>query len=185
MTLERSTKARLTTGIVLFLVLCAGVALGVALDRQLEARGVIGGEARSEGRKPGPDERRRGFDPRSRDSSRGPSEGRDSTRRRPSLIVEQVGLSEAQIDQADSVYWHYRSQMRALHEEFDEAYHSRYREIMAKSREEMLRILTAEQRVVYDSLLVEMRNRREQARQDTTGRSEGDRPDGRGGPRIP
>ena len=96
-----------------------------------------------------------------------------------------MGLSEEQTAKADSIYWHYRSQMRVLHEEFDEAYQSRYREIMRRSREDMLAILTPEQRVVYDSLLVELRNRREQAQPDTTGGSDGDRTEGRKRPRIP
>ena len=84
MTLESGTKARLTAATVLLLVLGAGVVLGVALDRQLEARGILSGEAdRREGR-PGFEDRRRGFDPRSRGPSRGPQEGRDSARGRPS-----------------------------------------------------------------------------------------------------
>jgi Spy/CpxP family protein refolding chaperone len=167
MTLERGTRARLTTAIVLFLVLGAGVILGVALDRQLEARGVIGAQERRPGGRLGEDSRRRGFDPRSRDPSRGPREGRDSTHRRPSLIVEQVGLSEEQRAQADSIYWLYRSRMRDLHEEFDTAYNSRFEEIMAQSREDMLSILTTEQRVVYDSLLSDWEGRREERRRDT------------------
>lgn len=167
MTLERGTRARLTTAVVLFLVLGAGVVLGVALDRQLEARGVIGAQEGRPDWRPGQDERRRGFDPRSRDPSRGSREGRDSTHRRPSLIVEQVGLSEVQRAQADSIYWLYRGRMGTLHEEFDSAYNSRFQEIMSKSREAMLAILTDEQRLVYDSLLSEWERGREERRQDS------------------
>jgi len=87
--------------------------------------------------------------------------------------------------QVDSIVGYYRTQMRDLHDEFDEAYNSRYREIMAKSREEILRILTAEQRVAYDSLLVEMRARREGSRRDSTEGSGDGGGEGRGGPRIP
>ncbi len=175
MTLQRSTRARLTTGIVLTLVLGAGVVLGVALDRQLEARAAAESEGfRRDGGRPGPDGRRWGPDQRGKNPERGPGEGRDSTRRRPSLIVEEVGLTEGQRAQADSIYWHYRAQMRALHEEFDEAYSTRYREIMAQSREDMLGILTPDQRVVYDSLLV-VWERRRQERQDSSSTNTGGR----------
>ncbi|MGD2122835.1 MAG: hypothetical protein PVJ76_13870, partial [Gemmatimonadota bacterium] len=153
--------------IVLLLVLGTGMVLGMALDRQLEARAVRGGQ---DWRPPAPqrtDSWRRGFDSRPRDSSRDPEESRDSIRRRPSLIVEQVGLSEEQEAQADSIFWLYRSRMRALHEEFDAAYSSRFEEIMAQSREDMLSILTAEQRLVYDSLLSEWDHRIEERRQDS------------------
>ncbi len=103
MTLERSTRARLTTALVLFLVLASGVVLGMALDRQLEGRAADGGGfQRPEGR-PGMEGRSRGFDPRSGDSPRDPSQPRDSSQRRPSLIVEQVGLSEVQKQQVDSI----------------------------------------------------------------------------------
>ena len=167
MSLERGTRARLATAVVLLLVLGAGVVLGVALDRQLEARGVIGTQDRRPGGRQGENDWRRGFDPRGRDPARGPREGRDSTHRRPSLVVEQVGLSEDQQARADSIYWLYRDKMRDLHQEFDQEYNSRFREIMAQSREDMLSILTTEQRVTYDSLLAEWDRRREERRQDT------------------
>ena len=144
MTLERGTRARLTTAIGPFPGLGAGVVLGVALDRQLEARGSWRGGIQS------PDGRRgtdlaQGFRfPASRDSSRGPSEPRDSTQRRPPMIMDQVGLSEAQKEKVDSIVGFYRGQMRALHDEFDEAYTTRYREIRAAEPEEMLGILTTE-----------------------------------------
>ncbi len=174
MTLERSTRARLTTALVLFLVLGSGVALGVALDRQLEARGITGAEANRPGGRPGTNDRRRGFDPRSWDSSRGPSEGRDSTRRRPPMIVDQVGLSEVQKEQVDSIVGFYRGQMRALHEEFDEAYMTRYRELNQQARDEVRAVLTEEQRMAYDSLQAEWALRR-QERRDSASESGGDR----------
>ncbi len=163
MTLERSTVARLTTAAVLLLVLGAGVVLGIALDRQLGARGVTELDAAGPVARPGQEGRRRGFDPR----ARGPGEERDSTRRRPSLIVEEVGLSEEQRAQADSIYWLYRGRMRALHEEFDAAYTSRFEEIMSQSREDMLSILTVEQRATYDSLLSVWDQRRRGGDQDS------------------
>lgn len=180
MALRGGTGARFTTAVVLFLVLGSGVVLGVALDRQLEARDMAREEfSRSDGR-PGPENRSRGFDPRSREFSRDHSQARDSAQRRPSLIVEQVGLTEVQQAQADSIFWHYRGQMRALHEEFDEAYNTRYREIMVRSREDMLGILTADQRVVYDSLLADWAQRRQERRADSAQGESGGRPDDRG-----
>ena len=178
MTLERGTRARLTAAFVLLLVLGSGVVLGVALDRQLEARTASGREFRRPPVRSGMDPRGRGFEPRSGDSSRGPSEPRDSARGRPDLIVDLVGLSDVQKAQTDSIYWHYQGQMRALHEEFDSAYSSRYREIMSESREAMISILSAEQRVVYDSLLVDWNRRRQERRQDSvppTGSDRGQR----------
>jgi Spy/CpxP family protein refolding chaperone len=81
--------------------------------------------------------------------------------------VDLVGLSDVQRAQTDSIYRYYQLEMRALHEEFDATYSSRYREIMSESREAMLGILTAEQRVVYDSLLVDWERRRQERRQDS------------------
>jgi len=173
-TLERSTRARLTTALVLFLVLASGVVLGVALDRRLEARGVIGEEVRRAEGRPDMEGRARGFDPRSGDSSRDPSHARDPSQRRPSLIVEQVGLSEAQKEQVDSIVGYYRAQMRDLHDEFDEAYMDRYRELSRKSREDVMAILTVEQRTVYDSLRAEWESRRQEWRQDSISGDEGE-----------
>ena len=169
MTLERSTRARITTALVLFLVLAAGIVLGVALDRRLEARDVIGEDLRRPRGRPDMEGRSRGFDPRSRDSSQfhNPYQPGESSQRRSSLIVEQVGLSEAQKEQVDSIVVYYRAQMRSLHDEFDEAYMTRYREIMQMTRDEIKAILTAEQRMAYDSLLVERDRRRVEWLQDS------------------
>jgi hypothetical protein len=174
MTLERTTKARLTTATVLLLVLGAGVVLGVALDRQLEARRLASQETRRPDGRPGMDARSRGFDSRSRDSSRDSSQARDPSQRRPSLIVEQVGLSDLQKEQVDSIVGYYRAQMRDLHEEFNEAYMDRYRELSRKSREDVMAILTVEQRTVYDSLRAEWEIRRQEWRQDSIPGNEGE-----------
>ncbi|NNM05808.1 MAG: hypothetical protein HKO65_12030 [Gemmatimonadetes bacterium] len=174
MTVARSVKARVTTGIVLALVLGAGVVLGVALDRFLEARATPSGDADGrDGRRQGPDGRRWGFDSRGRES-RGPSEGRDSTRRRPTMIVDQVGLAANQKEQVDSIVGYYRTQMRVLHEEFDEAYMTRYRELNRLAREDVRAVLTDEQRTAYDSLMAEWAQRR-QERQDSAAKAGGGR----------
>ncbi len=175
MTLERSTRARLTTALVLFLVLGSGVVWGVALDRRLGARGVIGEEARSPEGRPGMSGRSRGFDSRSGGSSRDPSQARNPSQRGPSLIVEQVGLSEVQKEQVDSIVGYYRAQMRSLHDEFDETYMNRFGELNRMVREEVRAILTVEQRTTYDSLQAEWERRRQDRRQDSVSNTGGRR----------
>ncbi len=176
MTLERSTRARITTALVLFLVLAAGIVLGVALDRRLETKDVL---RRPSGR-PDVEGRSRGFDPRSRDSSQShtPFQPGDSSQRRRSLIVEQVGLSEAQKEQVDSIVGFYRARMRTLHDEFDEAYMTRFREITQTTRKEIEAILTVEQQVAYDSLVADWDRRREVRRQDSISDTGGRRDEG-------
>ena len=152
MSMERKTMTRLTTALVLFLVLGTGFVLGLAVDRGLEAAGRpdrASGEARWD---------RRG---------RGPGDRPDSVpSRRRSFLWEQVGLTEAQRAQVDSIVYRYRSEMRALHEEFDQAYMPRYHGVLEESREAIRAILTPEQRIQYDSLLVEHDRRMEERRQD-------------------
>ena len=120
---------------------------------------------------------------RSRDSARSPSRG--PSQRGSSLLVEQVGLSEGQLDQVDSIMRFYGGQMRVLHEEFDEAYNTRYREIQTASREAVRGVLTAEQLVVYDSIRAGWQRRREERREDSTGSARPQQGDGGHGPRIP
>jgi hypothetical protein len=100
-------------------------------------------------------------------------------------LVEQVGLSETQVEQVDSVMRYYRGEMRALHEEFDQAYSSRYRELQTASREAVRAILTVEQLVVYDSIRAEWRERWEGNRLDSVGGGERGRSDGSKKPRFP
>jgi Spy/CpxP family protein refolding chaperone len=90
------------------------------------------------------------------------------------MIVDQVGLSEVQKEQVDSIVGFYRGQMRALHEEFDEAYMTRYRELNQQARDEVRAVLTEEQRMAYDSLQAEWALRR-QERRDSASESGGDR----------
>lgn len=158
MSMERGVRARLTTALVLFLVLAAGGVLGVAVDRRLEATGVPS-ESDREGptARSGP-ERARGPDDRSRDSAR-----------RRSLIVEQVGLSDEQKTRVDSIVGYYRGRMQALHEEFDATYMSRYTEILESTRNDIRGVLSEAQRAAYDSLLADRDQRTEQRRRDSIG----------------
>jgi len=84
-------------------------------------------------------------------------------------LVEQVGLSEGQLTQLDSIMRFYGGQMRALHEEFDEAYNTRYRDLQTASRDAVRGVLTSEQLLVYDSIRAEWQSRREERREDSTG----------------
>ena len=157
MTVERSTRTRLTTGLILALVLATGVALGMAFGPSLL----------SEGSSAEVQTRRGGVDSRSDRSQEG------SQRRRP-LIVEQVGLSPEQKTQVDSIVFSHRARMRELQEEFDQAYMPRYGAIQEETREAIRGLLTSEQRVAYDSLLAEHDRRRQERReQDSTSGSRG------------
>jgi len=158
MTLERKARTRLTTALVLLLVLGAGGVLGAALDRQLVAKGATGVEFRHPDLEADAD--RRGREPG--DRSRG-----EGMERRGPLLVEQVGLSELQKTQVDSVVTYYRRQMRTLHDEFNEDYMARSRELVQNTRNDLRSLLTSEQRAAYDSLLVESDTRWSQRRDDS------------------
>ncbi len=154
MSLDRSVRTRLFTALVLLLVLGSGFVMGMALDRQLLEGGLTGGEALgSGGRGPGSENRRREPPPP------------DSANRGRPLLVEQVGLSEEQKTRVDSIVAFYQDRMRTLHEEFDEAYSTRYREILAETRDSLRRVLTDQQRAAYDSILVAYDRRMEERRQ--------------------
>jgi len=171
MSMEKGTRTRLATILILFLVLATGSVLGVAVDRRLEARGTSASEASRErnGR------RSSGGDTASQGGDR-------SSSTRSNLLVEQVGLSETQHDQVDSIISEYRRQMRALHDEVEakvetkirEAYQPRYRVLLSAVREELKGVLTEDQRMAYDSLLVEYdRGREERRSQDSITDSRG------------
>ena len=183
MTLEKGTRTRLATASVLMLVLAAGVVLGIAADRQLEARNASGAAARWPRPSVGGDRGGRGTGDRSRDPSRNPTW--NPSQRGSSLLVEQVGLSEGQLTQLDSIMSFYGGQMRDLHQEFDEAYNTRYRDIQTASREAVRGILTAEQLVVYDSIRGEWQRWREERREDSTGSARPQQGDSGRGPPIP
>jgi hypothetical protein len=82
--------------------------------------------------------------------------------------VEEVGLSQVQHEQVDSIFWHFRADMRSLHEEFDREYSARYREIIDATQEAFRSILNAQQQVAYDSLLAERSQRRGDRNTDST-----------------
>jgi Spy/CpxP family protein refolding chaperone len=157
MRMERSTRTRLTTILILFLVLVAGSALGIAVDRRLEARATgRQGEWRGSGQE------------RAGDTRTGGERQGDEPSGRGRLIVEQVGLTEAQKAQVDSIVAHYRREMRDLQEELQTelqaAYMPRYRGLVEQTRVEIKSLLTPQQVSMYDSLLVEHDQRRGERR---------------------
>ena len=145
MSMEQGTRTRLATILILFLILATGAVLGIALDRRIEARSPSASEA----------------------SPQDEAEGEESPRRR-SLIVEQVGLSPEQKAKVDSIVAHYRQEMRDLQDELQaelqQAYTPRYRGLLEETREEIKGVLTPDQRMEYDSLLVEHDRRRDERR---------------------
>jgi Spy/CpxP family protein refolding chaperone len=154
MSMEKGTRTRFATLLILLLVLATGSVLGIAVDRRLQARGYTTERVRGESSR------------RSRDSSRSDQQAdSSSTRSRRGLLVEQVGLSEAQQTQIDSIVAHYRQRMRELQEELEvelrQAYQPRYRGLLEKTRENIKAVLTPEQGAVYDSILADYDRRRE------------------------
>jgi hypothetical protein len=157
MRMERSTRTRLATILILFLVLVTGSVLGIAEERQLEARAVgRRGDWRGSG------------EARAGETRSGAERQGDEPSGRGRLIVEQVGLTEAQKAQVDSIVAHYRREMRDLQEELQtelqEAYTPRYRGLIEETRVEIKSILTPQQITVYDSLLAEHDQRRGERR---------------------
>jgi hypothetical protein len=89
------------------------------------------------------------------------------------MIVDQVGLDEEQNEKVDSIVQYYRTRMKDLHDEFDEAYMTRYREIMDLTRTEIIQVLTPSQRLAYDSLREEWARKWQERRPDTIPSGEG------------
>ena len=71
--------------------------------------------------------------------------------RRRGLIVDGVGLSAVQRTSVDSLVVYHRQRMSALDTEF----RPRYRTVITDLREEIMLVLTIDQRVTYDVLLAE------------------------------
>ena len=157
MSLQPVMKTRLATILILLLVLVSGSVLGIALDRSLEARAAAAGNESGEA-----------GSRRSGGTRAEGEEGQNPERRR--LIVEQVGLSEAQKAEVDSIVTHYRREMRVLQDELQAelqaAFTPRYRGLLEETREQIKGVLDPDQRVVYDSLLVEHDRRRAEQRRE-------------------
>lgn len=141
-------RARLATAAILLLVFASGALVGMALDGGAEASPATAtteGEAVSE--EPEQPERR----------------GR---------IFDQVNPSPEQKAKMDSIVVFHRERMRALNEEFREAYYPRFYGLIDEARVRIKQEMTAEQAAKYDSLLAEFdrKNRNEEGRLPFRGR---------------
>lgn len=136
--MKKRTHARLITVVVLALVFFSGALVGRAWDEQVAetAPGPVA-EEQEDGR-----------------------EGRRRTR-----MYEQVGLSDVQLVQVDSIVVHYRNDVRALQKETREEYDRRYAGLVDAVRDEIKSVMSADQRAAYDSLLAEYDERRREWRE--------------------
>ncbi|CAN5736057.1 hypothetical protein BH23GEM11_BH23GEM11_15660 [soil metagenome] len=135
-------RARLATLAVLLLVFGVGVLAGIAGDRfvQRQATDLMAVTAPTEGETVVTPE--------------DPSEEESSTRDR--WIIHRVDLSSDQRMAVDSILGYYRAQVRGLTDDYNDAYWS----AVESTRDELREILREEQRITYDSLLVENDRRR-------------------------
>jgi hypothetical protein len=133
-------RARLATAGVLALVFGVGVLVGVATDRLVQRQ---------------PPELLAG-DPPDVEEADEPREAESSGTTRSRWLIHQIDLTEEQRVQVDSVLGFYRAQVRELTDVYNDAYWS----AVQSTRDELRSILEEEQRVRYDSLLVENDRRR-------------------------
>jgi hypothetical protein len=133
-------KTRAATGGVLAVIFVAGSLVGAAVDRSSVASVPSFSKAKSGGG----DGSASGGD---RDGARGGG---------ARWIIDRVELTPQQRIQTDSVLDDFRTRMNALAEAYNEAYWP----LVNSTRDDLRRILTEEQRAVYDSLLAENDARR-------------------------
>jgi hypothetical protein len=136
-------RARLATAGVLLLVFGVGALVGVAADRlmQRQAPELLAGVP--------------SVSPEVEEVEAS-SESEPSGTSRSRWIIHQVDLTEEQRVTVDSVLGFYRAQVRELTDVYNDAYWS----AVQATRDELRSILVEEQRVRYDSLLVENDRRR-------------------------
>lgn len=96
---------------------------------------------------------------------------RQRSRRQRTPMYEQVEPSEEQRALIDSILVVHRGRMRDLHDEFNDAYYPRYREVLMEAREAIIGVLTPEQATQYRELLEEHDRRRSEQGRD---RGDGD-----------
>lgn len=138
------TRTRFTTLVVLIAVFGSGIAMGFALDRGIALAAPGADETPA---KEGEGEERRGY------------------------IIDRLDLPADQRAQVDSVLDHYRGQMAALQDEFEEAFRPRSREVVSQTRAAIRAILNEEQTAAYDSLIAERNRRNSEASQPDSGSS--------------
>jgi Spy/CpxP family protein refolding chaperone len=140
--MERSARTRIFTAAVLAVVFGAGTLLGVALSRSLGAN------------PPDP------VATAAADSSARP-------RRMPMYM--KVDPTEEQRVKMDSIVKQSHEAMRALTKEFHQQYDPRYEALITQTRAAIRAVLTPEQVVKYDSLVVESDRRHAEQRSNERG----------------
>jgi len=135
-------RARLATLAVLLLVFGVGVLAGIAGDRfvQRQATDLLAGVPQADGEA----------------ASTAESASDEESSSRDRWIIHRVDLSDDQRMAVDSVLGYYRAQVRELTDTYNDAYWS----AVESTRDELREILREEQRITYDSLLVENDRRR-------------------------
>jgi hypothetical protein len=147
------TRTRAATLGLLLLVFGVGVLAGVAGDRLLSGDPVellAGPPSDSGSDAEGEREDRKA----SGDSES--ASGEEGEERRRSAIIHRVDLTEVQRVAVDSLLAYYRSHVRELTDTYNDAYWT----AVQQTRDELREILDEEQRIRYDSLLVENDRRR-------------------------
>lgn len=152
MKLEEKRRVRILSATVLLLVLGAGFALGMAVERRLEGGRLTESASQWSGDR----------DPAA--AAGGQTAPPDSAPRRRTLLVEQVGLSADQKVLVDSIVAFYRERVRELRERFDRQWEGEYGQILSETRATLKAVLNPQQRAAYDSLLVEADRRRQERR---------------------
>ncbi len=117
-------KARVLSIALLLLTFAAGILAGVAWRGNRAASSPVG-EA------PGEEQR-----------------GREGRR----LVIDEVGLEPAKRAEVDEIVRHYRTTMRALNDEFEEAFEPRRRGLIRATLDSIRSVLAPEELAAYDSL---------------------------------
>lgn len=149
--MERGSRTRLATALILAVVFGSGVLLGLAADGSVLARASEVGEASGEEEE---------------------AQTEEPERRRRGPIYAQVEPTEAQQERIDSVVAGWRAQVRTLNgeyrprfDELEEAYDERRATLRQELREGIMAVLTSEQAEEYRRLL-EAYDRRQAERRE-------------------
>ena len=129
--MEKSSRTKLTTVLILAVVFGAGLTLGLAADRSL---GAAPPDAATEEAAP------------------------EEARRRP--MWQRVEPTEEQTMLIDSIIQTHRASMKALQKEFRDSYNPRYQAVIESTRESILGVMTPAQADEYRVLLDEYDQRR-------------------------
>ncbi len=131
--MERNSRTRLTTAIIIALVFGSGALVGMAWDRAVDPTATV------EAAQPAAVE-----------------EGPDSTEAAPERrrrMIDRIDLDDTQRAAIDAIIEGHRGRMDALNGEFRQEYYPRYYAIIDGTRELLMSELTDEQAAAYKDLL--------------------------------